>query len=156
MRVDIVGNSSGEENATGTVTLTDNGLAIVNPTGGTTLQFPLNTEGYLEDQTPFLAVGSHNIQATYNGDASYNGSSSSAALMVNQAATTTTLTASTTSVVTNQSITLTAFVDTLSVGKNPTGSVMFFNNGIQIGHCFRQSSSSQCLMRMDSSPHKRR
>ena len=74
IRVDVVGSSSGQESATGTVALTDKGLAIVNPTGGTTLNYSLNTEGYLEDQTPFLAVGTHGFQAKYNGDASYSAS----------------------------------------------------------------------------------
>ncbi len=133
VRVDVVG-TSGQQSATGTVTLTDNGIAIVNPTGSTSPSFSLNTEGYLEDQTTFLAVGSHSFVAKYNGDASYTASSNSgaAALTVTQAATTTTLTTSATSVASTANIILTAFVDTLSQGANPTGTVSFFNNGTLI------------------------
>ena len=135
VRVDVTGATSGQENATGTVNLTDNGVAIVNPTGGTTLNFSLNTEGYLEDQTAFLAVGAHSFKATYGGDASYNASPASAAvaLTVVPAATVTTVRPSPSVVTSTQNVTLTAFVDTQSFGKAPTGTVNFYNNGTQIG-----------------------
>jgi hypothetical protein len=134
VRVDVVGTTSGQESATGIVTLTDNGVAIVNPVGATTLTFPLNTEGYLEDQTAYLAVGSHSFQAKYSGDASYTGSTSSAvALTVTQGATATTVTPSATVVTSSQNVTLTAFVDTLSGGLAPSGAVTFYNNGTSIG-----------------------
>ncbi len=78
VRADITGMTSGFETATGSVTLKDNGNPIVNPGGGTTSSFNLNTEGYLEDQTTFLAVGAHSFVANYNGDPSYNASTSPA------------------------------------------------------------------------------
>ncbi len=142
IRVDVQGTTSGQESATGTVTLTDNGAAIVNPTGGTTPLFSLNTEGYLEDQTSFLAVGSHSFQAKYNGDASYSPTSSSpVAFTVTQAPTTTTVTPSVNPVKANTNFTLTAIVDTQSAanpsggssGLPPTGMVTFSSGTTQLG-----------------------
>lgn len=135
IRVDVIGATSLQESATGSVTLTDNAAAIANPTGGTTSLFTLNTEGYFEDQTTYLAVGSHSFRATYQGDASYDPSAASAAiaLTVTQAATNTTLTSNLNAVSSSQSVILTASVDTVSLGVNPTGSVSFFNSGKLIG-----------------------
>ena len=126
-RADIFGGNSGQESATGNVTFTDNNGPIVDPNGNPAGTFALNTEGYTEDQTPFFAVGAHSVAATYSGDPSYNASVSSTAIpfTVVSANTTTTLTPSATNIGVNQSITLSAFVDTLSSGNPPTGTVSF-------------------------------
>ena len=122
----------------------DKGVAIVNPTGGTTpLNYSLNTEGYLEDQTPFLAVGAHSFQAKYNGDPSYSASalSTAVAFTVTPAPTITVVTPSTNTVAANTNFTLTAFVDTQSAtnpsggssGLPPSGTVTFLNGATMLG-----------------------
>ena len=134
MRVDVVGATSGQENATGTVTLTDsNGGAagpIVGPTGTAVPSFNLNTEGYLEDQTPFLAVGSHSFQAKYNGDASYSASalSTAVAFTVTQCNTSTTITTPPTTIHAGTQITINVLVDSATTG-NPSGGSSGANMG---------------------------
>jgi Pro-kumamolisin, activation domain len=82
IRVDVTG-KSGQETATGNVTVTDSFAGgLVGPTGSPAGIFTLNSEGYLEDQTAFLGVGSHKFAAMYtgtsgSGDGSYNASSNS-------------------------------------------------------------------------------
>ena len=133
VRADVVGAASGLETATGSVTFTDNGNPIINPNGGTTSpsNFNLNTEGYLEDQTTFLAVGTHSFVAKYNGDASYNASTSGAvSFVVTQAPTVTSVNATnncalpaapaSTTVHAGSPITLNVCVDT-EVSSNPGG-----------------------------------
>jgi pro-kumamolisin-like protein/Big-like domain-containing protein len=60
---------------TGTVTLKDTYNGATNPLDGGA--FPLNAEGYAEDQAIFLLGGQHSIVASYGGDKSYTASSSS-------------------------------------------------------------------------------
>jgi hypothetical protein len=135
VRADVIGNSSLQESATGTVTLTDNGGPITGPTGGATSLYSLNTEGYLEDTTSFLAVGAHSFVATFQGDASYTASAPSTpvALTVAQGPTTTGVASNPTSASLNESVTLTATVATDSVGNIPTGSVQFLLGGAAFG-----------------------
>jgi hypothetical protein len=68
---------------TGAINLTDNSASL----GGGT--FALNSEGYAEYQAIQLNGGSHNLTASYGGDASYNASSGSDAVTVTPAPTTT-------------------------------------------------------------------
>ena len=143
IRADVKGATSGLETGTGTVTLNDNGAAIVTPFDTTSSSFPLNTEGYTEDQTTFLAVGMHSFTATYGGDASYNPSVVSAAvpLTVTQGSTTTTIHSSATSVMPGTNFTLNAVVDTQSsvnpsggsYGLPPSGMVTFFAGTTSLG-----------------------
>ena len=62
---------------TGTVTLKDTFNGSTNPLDGGS--FPLNAEGYTEDQPIFLLGGQHSIAASYAGDPSYTASNNSAA-----------------------------------------------------------------------------
>lgn len=131
LRVDVE-SLAGLGKATGTVTFTDT-------TTSTTLgTVPLNAESYAELQmgaTVFgaplssLAVGPHNITASYNGDASYNASNSlTLPITVVAAPTTISVQASATnippsssiSVSPNTMVNLTVFVDTQN-GSNPSG-----------------------------------
>jgi hypothetical protein len=85
-RLDVKSASSGQETATGTVTFTDEGVAIpqTSVNDGKNEPFTLNSEGFAEVQTPLyglfsnntqesayviqpLSVGSHSIQANYIG-----------------------------------------------------------------------------------------
>jgi hypothetical protein len=142
IRADVKG-VSGLETGTGTVTLLDNGNPIVTPFDTTSNSFPLNTEGYTEDQTTFLSVGTHNFTGQYGGDASYNASAISTAvpLTVSLGPTTTTAHSSVTSVAPNTNFTLTAFIDTQSStnptggsqGLSPSGTVTFFSGTTSLG-----------------------
>jgi hypothetical protein len=110
--------------ATGTVTLNDNGSPL---DGGT---FILNSEGHTEDQPIQLAGGIHPLTAIYNGDNSYNASTQIAdTVTVTKGATVIGLVASPTTVVTGQSVTLTATITTQSSGVGPTGTVTFSTCG---------------------------
>jgi hypothetical protein len=144
IRADVFGSASGQETASGNVTFLDGGTAgVPNSSGVTTTAFPLNTEGYTEDQTTFLAVGSHTFAVEYtgnanSGDASYlamTAPSSTLSFTVTAAPTTTKLTASNTTLATGAPVKMTAFVDTAfttatnpsggSFGIAPTGTVTF-------------------------------
>jgi subtilase family serine protease len=61
---------------TGNLTLKDTYNGATSQLDGGT--FPLNTEGYAEDQLIFLTGGTHSLAASYAGDASYNSSTSAA------------------------------------------------------------------------------
>ena len=143
IRADVKGQASGLETGTGTVTLLDNGNPIVTPFNTTSNSFPLNTEGYTEDQTTFLSVGAHSFTGQYGGDASYNASaiSPTVPLTVTLGPTTSTVHSSVTSVAPNTNFTLTAFVDTQSSanpsggsqGLPPSGTVTFFSGTTNLG-----------------------
>jgi hypothetical protein len=115
--------------ATGTVTITDNG----NPLDGGT--FAINSEGHSEDQPIQLTGGAHTLSATYSGDNSYNASGPVVdTVTVSKATTTTATVASVTTVASGTAMTLTA---TMSSGSNSavgtTGTVTFSDGGTQIG-----------------------
>jgi subtilase family serine protease len=114
--------------ATGTVTITDNGSPL------DTSPFPVNSAGSGEDQPIQLPPGSHALSATYSGDVSYNASGPLAdPVTVTKAATTTAVTPSVSSVMSGGSVTLTARVTTSSSGAGPTGTVQFKNGSGALG-----------------------
>ena len=141
VRADIVGSSSGFETGTGQVTLND--------TASSPVQLNLNSDGHVEFLTPnitfpgnntpvttvpALAVGAHNFQAVYAGDASYNASTSvNVPFTITQAPTFSTITTSPTSVAANTNFTLAATVSTQSFGNAPTGTVSFFAGTTLLG-----------------------
>lgn len=116
---------------TGDVTLTDNGSSL---DGGT---FPLNPEGYVEDQAIDLTGGTHTIGAAYGGDASYNPPNP------NPATQTLTITpaATQTSGSSNGGNTVGSYVQLhadivaypIYSAHGPTGTVTFFLGGTQLG-----------------------
>jgi hypothetical protein len=142
IRADVKG-ASGLETGTGIVTLLDNGKPIVTPFDTTSNSFPLNTEGYTEDQTTFLSVGPHSFTGQYGGDASYAASliSTAVPLTVTLGPTTSTVHSSVSSVAPNTNFTLTAFIDTQSTanptggsqGLPPSGTVTFFSGSTSLG-----------------------
>ncbi len=130
------------------VTLT----ATVSGTGGTptgTVDFKEGTTtlgsgtlvgGTATFVTSALAAGTHPITATYNGDTTFAGSTSSTvSQVVNQATTTTTLTSNPNPSTFGQSVTLTATVS--ATGGTPTGTVDFNDNGTVITGCTSQALS---------------
>lgn len=111
---------------TGTVTFTDEGAVLGAPAlSGSAAS--LTTAG--------LAVGSHSITATYNGDAEFNGASNALSQVVSKAATSTSLTSSVNPSTNGQQVTFTANVTAMAPGAGtPTGSVSFMDNGANIGN----------------------
>ncbi len=151
IRVDVVGTSSGFETGTGNINVKDSSVSMG--------LFPLNSEGYMEFDTPMfnfpqgnlpqvttfpaLAVQGHSLTASFPGDPSYSASSTASPflLTVIQAPTFSTISGpSTTSV--NTPISLTVLVDTTpnplttegSLGNSPTVTVTFFNGVTQLGN----------------------
>ena len=85
--------------------------------------------------TSALNVGTHSITATYNGDESFNGSTSSAdTLTVNQASATTTVISDPNPSSFGQAVTFTASVNAIAPGAGtPTGEVEFFDGATSLG-----------------------
>jgi hypothetical protein len=129
LRADVAGNSL-QGTATGTVNFTDNAAPITgNP-------FSLNSEG--NTATPngifTFAPGQHSIVAQYNGDPSFNASTSAAVnFTITKATTSTTVSSSASSIPQGTNITLTANAVTTSGGNAPTGTMTFFSGAAQIG-----------------------
>ncbi len=116
--------------ATGTVTLTDNGSPL---DGGT---FMVNSQGNAEDQPIQLSGGPHTLSATYSGDISYNPVTTAVTdtVTVTPAATTLVLTPSATTAQPNQSVTLTVTISSASNSvTGPTGNVTFKDGSTTIG-----------------------
>ena len=81
--------------------------------------------------TPTGGAGTHSIAATYNGDASHNGSTQAFSLTVTLRTTSTSVSCSPSSVVVNQATSCTAVVvdSSGSGGATPTGNVVFTPSG---------------------------
>jgi hypothetical protein len=113
--------------ATGTVTITDNGSPLDTGT------FVINSAGHAEDQAIQLSGGTNALSATYSGDISYNAVTTPVTdtIIVSKATTQGALAASpSTGVTTATPVTLTATVTaTASGGAGPTGTVAFTANG---------------------------
>ena len=130
----------------GTVTLMNNGAPL---DGGT---FALNSNGYFEDRGIQLVAGTHMIQATYNGDNSYQKSANPTGMTVTvtKASTTATVTPSSASVAANTTFSLSVIVDTQtsanpptgSTGAAPTGTVTFSATTTTMGTVFNPGRAS--------------
>jgi subtilase family serine protease len=116
--------------ATGTITLTDNGAPL---DGGS---FKLNSEGHAEDQPIQLTGGTHALSATYSGDVSYNPPTAAATdnVTVTKAITTTGTVPSSSTVTSGTPMTLTANISSQSnSAAGPGGTVQFLDGTTQIG-----------------------
>jgi hypothetical protein len=110
--------------ATGTVTITDNGASLDQGT------FPVNSEGHGEDQPIQLVPGAHAIALNYSGDNSYKASGPvTLNLTVAKAATTTTLTFPTNVAAVGTPLNLTATVTTPSNGVPPNCTAIVLMDG---------------------------
>jgi hypothetical protein len=126
--------------ATGTVTITDNGAPLNQGT------FPVNSEGHGEDQPIQLLPGAHTIVLNYSGDNSYK---SNGPVTLNptvaKAATTTTLTGPTGVYAVGSAVPLTATVKTQSSGVAPICTAIVFNDGSTVvnlgGDCVGNAGS---------------
>ncbi len=102
--------------------------------GSTTLGTVTLSDGTASYSTAKLATGADTITVTYNGSASFAGSSTSLTQTVNQDATTTSVTSSLNPSTYGQAVTFTATVSANSPGSGtPTGSVTFYNGSTALG-----------------------
>src|SRR5439155_368588 len=127
--------TSGAGTPTGTVTFRD---------GPTTLGTgTLNASGHATFVTSTLAVGAHPITASYGGDATFSGSTSSTLTQtVKKASTTTLVSSSANPSVSGQSVTFTATVTANSPGAGtPTGTVTFKDGSTTLTTCGMHSPS---------------
>ena len=120
--------------ATGIVTITDNG----GPLDGGTGTFVINSEGHSEDQPIQLTGGAHTLSATYSGDISYNPVTIAVVdnVTVSKAATQVSALAANpaSGVTTATPVALTATITSNSnSATGTTGTVTFFNAGVQLG-----------------------
>jgi hypothetical protein len=108
----------------GQVTLTANSQPLPNQSGTAPSAWALNSSGYLEDQFPPLSPGTYSVVANYSGDGSYQASSSTVTLTIAKGPTFTYFFAIPAA---GNTVTLTAYVETVSTGAVPTGTVQFVN-----------------------------
>ena len=128
---DACPNNASQDTAcpTGNVLLMDNG----NPLGGGT--FALNAEGYTEDRSVDLTGGTHNLTATYGGDASFTAATPVAeTVTITPAATTTSITAAPSSSTTGAIVSLTATITAQNIFSDflPAGTVTFYSGSTPI------------------------
>src|SRR5262249_19930890 len=90
-----------------------------------------------------LSVGSHVVQATYAGDASFTGSSGTTSQSVDTTSTTTTLISSSASTTYGDSVTFTATV--AGPGGTPSGTIVFFVDGANAGSVDLDASGTATL-----------
>ena len=124
--------------ATGTVTITDNGSPLTcSPlVAGCTSPFTVNSQGSGEDQPIQLTGGSHALAATYSGDISYNPVTTplNDTVMVTPASTSAVLSVAANPVPANQAVTLSMAISSQSnSAQGPTGSVTFKDGSNTIG-----------------------
>jgi hypothetical protein len=105
----------------GNVALTDNGAAL--DLGS----YPLNSQGYLEDQPVQLPGGSHSVVANYGGDRSYNASTATASISIAPAQTTTALSGVPPTILAGAYLDLRVTVNTQSSGVVPSGVPQLYN-----------------------------
>ncbi len=113
---------------TGTVSFTDNSIAIPNCTA-----VPLQN-GIANCTTTSLAVGQHSITATYSGDSNFNSSNGSIPYRVTQAPTTTSASSTPNPSAIDQPVAIKAVV-TGQNGGTPTGTVNFADANSPIPGC---------------------
>jgi len=126
------------------VTVTLNGSALPPtadvgaPSGYTPGTYNLNSQGTAEDQFIQLPVGTDSLVGTYEPhpvppNNSYNTSTSNpVGVSITKATTVTSVAASPSNIASGATVTLTATVNTSSLGLAPAGSVAFFNGSVQI------------------------
>jgi subtilase family serine protease len=136
LRVDVFGNSGtpclpsplgGAACPSGNVALTDNNSPL---DAGT---YPLNSQGYTEDQTAQLSGGNNSVKAQYAGDSSFNASSKTTPLNITPAQTTISLPPQGCCFDVGGLYYGGATVQSQSNGATPTGSVTFYVNGNPLG-----------------------
>jgi hypothetical protein len=124
-----VAGASKQGTATGTVTISD----TFNGNTAKLMTVPLNSQGNLAAVDTALALGMHQLSATYSGDPSFMASSSApVSVTVNKGATTTVVFAPT-GALPNSSVLLQALVFASLGVASPTGTVQFLDGTTSLG-----------------------
>ncbi len=130
---------------------TPSGLVTIHD--GTTNLGTVTVDGAGKATLPvsLLAVGSHNISASYGGDANFNASSATGAAgvnqVVNQGSTVTTISSSENPAVFGQGIALTAIVTASGGGSGiPSGSLIFSDGGVSLGVATLDAAGSATIL----------
>ncbi len=111
---------------TGNVTITNNGAAL---DAGT---FPLNVQGYVEDQTVQLPGGTDVLSLTYAGDDSFGASTTTDTITISQAPTNTFIFGSAKGLLGTVNF-FSVTIDSTGVGAGPSGQVTVFSGSTQLG-----------------------
>lgn len=124
--------------ATGSVTITDNGspLTCSPVVPGCTSPFTINSQGDAEDQPIQLTGGTHALSATYSGDISYNAVTTplTDTVTVTPATTSASMSATPNPVPANQAVTLSVSIASQSNStQGPTGTVTFKDGSNTLG-----------------------
>jgi len=136
LRLGVTG-TSGQGTATGNLLITDNGQ----PFDGGVL--PLTSAGTVEDFSPSLTPGVHNLSISYPGDASFNASQSNTTLNIAQARTTASLQITSFTTTSGSYVTIPVQVMSTSFGYyDPTGTVSILSGATVLGTAPLQPSYS--------------
>src|SRR3989454_2142118 len=121
----------GPTTPTGTVSFASNGAGAFAGSPCTLVSQTATSSSCQVTYTPTSGAGTHSIAATYNGDATHNGSTQAFSLTVTLRTTSTSVSCSPSSVVVNQATSCTAVVvdSSGSGGITPTGNVAFTPGG---------------------------
>jgi VCBS repeat-containing protein len=129
--------ASGSGTPTGTVMLQD---------GDGTLSTLILANGQASHTTASLAVGSHSITATYNGDPNFGAASAALPQTINKDASSITLGSSANPSVFGQSVVMTATVSALAPGAGtPTGAITFSDGSTSLGTAALDSTGTASL-----------
>jgi len=127
---------------TGALTVTPAPTEQNPPSGTVPGSYVLNSQGYAEDQPIQQVPGTYNFVATYAGDNSYTGSTSSTLpITITQAPTTTTIVPPFTNV--GSPFPAYVSINTQSSGAGPTGTVQFMSNGVSLGQATVSGSAAE-------------
>jgi len=124
-----VAGASKEGNATGTVTFSD----AFNQKSATLRTVPLNSQGNLTIYNTTLALGTHQISASYSGDPSFQPESAAPVTITVTKGPTGTLLSVPTGAQPNTAVILQAFVYATMGVAAPTGTVQFFDGTTALG-----------------------
>ena len=124
-----VAGASKQGNATGTVTLSD----TFNGNSATLTTVPLNSQSNLTVPETALALGTHQLSASYSGDPSFKASSAGPVTITVTKGPTATLLSVPTGAPPNTAVVLQAFVYPTQGVAFPTGSVQFFDGTTALG-----------------------
>ena len=117
---------------TGALTVTPAPTEQNPPSGTVPGSYVLNSQGYAEDQPIQQPPGTYNSVATYAGDNSYTGSTSSPLpITITQAPTTSAIIPPLANV--GSPFPVAVYISTQSKGAGPTGTVQFMSNGVSLG-----------------------
>ncbi|HSZ37932.1 MAG TPA: Ig-like domain-containing protein [Acidimicrobiales bacterium] len=128
--VSVSAAAPGSGQAGGTVSLSDNGTPVA---GCQSLALSSTDPPHISCSETYAADATHSLVATYQGSADFLSSTATLTETVAPRPTTTSLTVSSRSVTTGEPVSFTATVASSATTADPTGNVMFSDNGMPLG-----------------------